>query len=54
MTAAEIRAFESHPFYRDAVRLRRWDDAAKVAGLATPPLAHFAAYLDAACRETPS
>jgi phosphonate degradation associated HDIG domain protein len=27
----------------DAVQLRLWDDAAKTAGLATPPLAHFMA-----------
>jgi phosphonate degradation associated HDIG domain protein len=26
---------------REALRLRRWDDAAKVPGAATPPLAHY-------------
>ncbi|HEX7435878.1 MAG TPA: phosphohydrolase, partial [Caldimonas sp.] len=29
------------PGARDAVLLRQWDDLAKQAGLATPPLAHF-------------
>ncbi len=27
-----------------AVRLRLWDDLARAAGLATPPLAHFLAH----------
>lgn len=39
--AAQAQAFIAQPFAADAVRLRRWDDAAKVAGRATPPLAHF-------------
>ncbi|MBV9858642.1 MAG: HD domain-containing protein [Alphaproteobacteria bacterium] len=30
------------PFAPEAVRLRRWDEAAKVPGKATPDLAHFA------------
>lgn len=46
MSPAEIEAFESRPFFADAVLLRRWDDAAKVVGLATPDLAHFAQYLN--------
>ncbi|HEU5115703.1 MAG TPA: HD domain-containing protein [Isosphaeraceae bacterium] len=37
----ERREFECHPFARDAVRLRRWDDAAKVPGLDVPPLTHY-------------
>ena len=41
MTEVEVRQFESHQFASDAVRLRRWDDAAKVSGWATPPLSHF-------------
>jgi phosphonate degradation associated HDIG domain protein len=34
-------AFIAAPHAQDAVRLRRWDEAAKVAGLATPDIAHF-------------
>lgn len=33
--------FIRQPFAADAVRLRIWDDRAKRAGAATPPLAHF-------------
>ena len=33
--------FLARPFSWDAIRLRRWDDCAKVAGLATPSLREF-------------
>jgi phosphonate degradation associated HDIG domain protein len=39
--AAEVAAFRAKPFAEDAMRLRRWDDAAKLPGAATPPLSHF-------------
>jgi phosphonate degradation associated HDIG domain protein len=52
MSSAEVAAFAARPYFHDAVRLRRWDDAAKVVGLATPPLAHFLAYIDDACLES--
>lgn len=29
MSEGEVRRFESHPWFGDAVRLRRWDDGAK-------------------------
>ena len=45
MTPDEVKQFETRPFFQDAVRLRRWDDAAKVVGMATPELDHFARYL---------
>ncbi|MEO6565303.1 MAG: phosphonate degradation HD-domain oxygenase [Casimicrobiaceae bacterium] len=38
---AEAQAFVATAYASDAMRLRRWDDAAKVAGALTPPLAHF-------------
>ena len=41
MSPEEARAFEAEPHWRDAVRLRSWDEAAKVAGAATPPLEHY-------------
>ncbi len=41
MSADEIMAFEKLPFYADAVKLRRYDDLAKVRGLATPDVSHF-------------
>jgi phosphonate degradation associated HDIG domain protein len=40
-THAETDAFLAKPFAEDAIRVRRWDDAAKVPGAATPPLEHF-------------
>jgi phosphonate degradation associated HDIG domain protein len=44
-TAEEATSFigQAHAF--DAVNLRRWDDAAKIPGRATPDLAHFARLL---------
>lgn len=39
VTAAE--EFIRQPYAKDAVQLRIWDDRAKVAKLATPPLDHF-------------
>jgi predicted HD phosphohydrolase len=34
------------------VRVRLWDDLAKIAGAPTPPLAHFVAALEAAQHTT--
>jgi phosphonate degradation associated HDIG domain protein len=39
----EADAFLARPFAADAIRVRRWDDAAKVAGQPTPPLSHYLA-----------
>ena len=43
---AQVRGFEDLTFYAEAVRLRRYDDLAKVPGQVTPPLAHYAALMD--------
>lgn len=45
MSKAEVQQFEQHASFRDAVRLRRWDDAAKVPGAPTPSLEHFLQYV---------
>ena len=37
----QVKAFEALPYYAEAVRLRRYDDLAKVPGHNTPDLAHF-------------
>lgn len=42
-TAAQAEEFIARPHAHEAVQLRLWDDQAKAAGLATPPLAHFLA-----------
>jgi predicted HD phosphohydrolase len=47
MGAEETQQFERHEFYREAVRLRRWDDEAKTPGLTVPGLEHYRALLEA-------
>jgi gamma-butyrobetaine dioxygenase len=47
---AEVGAFEESPYAEDAVRLRRWDDIGKVAGLETPELEHYRGVLEQALR----
>jgi phosphonate degradation associated HDIG domain protein len=41
MNADECARFENNPYFREAVRLRRWDDTAKVPGLRVPGLDHY-------------
>lgn len=38
---AEVASFESNPGFRDAVRLRGWDDGGKVDGLVVPEMDHY-------------
>lgn len=45
-TYAEAQAFEREPFARQAVRLRRWDDLAKVPGMLVPELEHYRAMIE--------
>jgi [1-hydroxy-2-(trimethylamino)ethyl]phosphonate dioxygenase len=42
MTADELSRFAAEPFHREAIRVRQWDDAGKIAGLATPLLSDYA------------
>jgi phosphonate degradation associated HDIG domain protein len=48
MSAHEVGQFESEPHFRAAVAVRRWDDTAKVPGLAVPGLEHYRSYLESA------
>jgi [1-hydroxy-2-(trimethylamino)ethyl]phosphonate dioxygenase len=48
MTPDEVSAFESSRHADDAVRLRRYDDIGKVAGLETPGLEHYRPVLERA------
>jgi phosphonate degradation associated HDIG domain protein len=41
MNEDECAAFRAGPHFEASIRLRRWDDEAKVAGLETPSLHHF-------------
>ena len=45
MTAEEALQFESMSWYREAIALRRWDDAAKLPNLRVPGLEHYRALL---------
>jgi phosphonate degradation associated HDIG domain protein len=42
----QVRLFDALTFYPEAVRLRRYDDLAKVPGQITPPLAHYATLME--------
>jgi phosphonate degradation associated HDIG domain protein len=53
MTPAEIERFERHPGHEGAVRLRRWDDAAKVPGLEVPGPDHYRGRIEAIARIRP-
>lgn len=46
----EVAEFERSPHAQDAVRLRRYDDVGKVAGLETPGLEHYRPVLEAAMK----
>jgi len=46
-TPAEVTKFERVPFAREAVRLRRWDDLAKIPGMEVPGLEHYRARIEA-------
>jgi [1-hydroxy-2-(trimethylamino)ethyl]phosphonate dioxygenase len=46
MSAAEAARFEAESYAADAVRVRRWDDQGKVAGLRTAALGDYVALLE--------
>lgn len=48
MNSEEIAEFERNPFFREALRLRSWDDAAKVMGLEVPGSGHYRARMEMA------
>ncbi len=50
MNAQETAAFEGDTYARDAVRLRRWDDLAKIEGAHVPPLRHYREILESVLR----
>jgi predicted HD phosphohydrolase len=47
MAPEETARFETERYYKDAVRVRQWDDRGKVTGLATPILSDYRAMIDA-------
>jgi [1-hydroxy-2-(trimethylamino)ethyl]phosphonate dioxygenase len=50
MSAPEVAQFEAQVLYREAVRLRHWDDQGKVAGLKTMPLEAYASLIERLAR----
>ncbi len=52
--AAGVAAFGALPHAAEAVRLRRYDDQAKVPGLVVPPFSSYRERLEGALREAPS
>jgi [1-hydroxy-2-(trimethylamino)ethyl]phosphonate dioxygenase len=50
MSADEVVRFRALPHAEAAVRLRRFDEGAKVADLTTPAVAHFLSYVRACLR----
>jgi [1-hydroxy-2-(trimethylamino)ethyl]phosphonate dioxygenase len=52
MTPGEVTQFEAQPFWREAIRVRRWDDQGKVAGLATLPLREYTQLIERLAQRT--
>jgi phosphonate degradation associated HDIG domain protein len=50
MSAPEVARFASERYFTEAVRVRRWDDEGKVAGLKTPQLAAYATLITGAAQ----
>lgn len=50
MGLAEIEGFKASPWRDVAIRLRLWDEAAKVEGLPTPPFTHYRPLLERLAR----
>ena len=45
MSVDEVEAFRANPHHAEAVRLRRYDEEAKIKDLETPSVAHFMTYV---------
>lgn len=54
MDEAEVAEFETNEFYREAVRLRVWDDLAKDPDAETPEVSHFMNYVSESLSPTAS
>ena len=46
MSDAEKAEFESSPYWKEALELRRWDDMAKIVDLKTPTVDHYLPMID--------
>ena len=50
MSPEEISGFEAEPFFKQAIRVREWDDQGKIAGLKTAGLREYRAMLEGMVR----
>lgn len=46
MSAAEVAAFEAETYFKEAVRIREWDDSGKVEDSPTPDLVSYRAMIE--------
>lgn len=46
MSAAEVAAFEAETYFKQAIRIREWDDRGKVADSETPDLVSYRALIE--------
>ncbi len=46
MQEHESQEFLSHPYAEAALKLRRWDEGAKIEDLTTPDINHFCKYVE--------
>jgi phosphonate degradation associated HDIG domain protein len=53
MSTTESLEFEASEYFREAIVLRQFDDAAKVPGLITPPIEHFVPLIRQMARTAP-
>ena len=51
-TTERAANFIERPYAKDAVKLRRWDEGAKIPNLETPPLEHFRPHLEASLKQS--
>jgi predicted HD phosphohydrolase len=56
MTHEEVVAFQSNQYFHEALKLRLWDDEAKIPGLSTPALSSYFDVIEkvALPRQTPA
>jgi [1-hydroxy-2-(trimethylamino)ethyl]phosphonate dioxygenase len=52
MAVHEVSRFETERFYKEAVRVRQWDDQGKVAGLKTPQLVDYRVLIEGLAFDT--
>jgi predicted HD phosphohydrolase len=51
MSADEVAAFRANPLHGEAVRLRRFDEAAKDPRAATPDFDHYLCHVEACLKQ---